>query len=369
MMSSRPLVSILTPVFNQSFYIEQTIRSVINQTYRNWEWIIVDDGSTDGTGDIINGIKDSRIKYIFQEHAGVYRLTASRNKAFTACKGDLIAMLDGDDYWPDYKLEEQVKNFASPDIVLSYGECLMVNGNGTKIYYRTLPVDQHIANNDPVGSSLKLFLLKRDCFITNSTVMLNKKALLDIGGFLEARDLAHDFTTWTRLSLEGRFVGNPICLGYWRRHLSSTNYRRSPEVLMNSGLDFLREFVVLNKQKLADLGFSYDTDILEAHWEKLNPYAHYYNRAVIALSSGSFREARAAFKNFLEGDTSLKQRLIYFLIILSSFAQYDLVNPLSTFKAKAEKIIKQYFLYSYNYRKGQIFNWSRKKTSRRGKDI
>ena len=339
MMTSRPLISILTPVFNQSSYIEQTIRSVLNQTYQNWEWIIVDDGSTDGSGDIINGFKDSRIEYIFQEHAGVDHLTASRNKAFTACNGDIIAMLDGDDYWPDYKLEEQVKNFASPDIVLSYGECMIVNGKGKKIYYRTLPADQHIANNDPVGSSLKLFLLQRSCFITNSTVMLNKKALLDIGGFLEARDLAHDFTTWTRLSLEGRFVGNPICLGYWRRHLSSTNYRRSPEVLMNSGLDFLREFVVLNKQKLADLGFSYDMDILDAHWRKLNPYLHYYNRAVIDLSSSSFRDARAAFKIFLERDTSLKHRLIYFLVILSSLVQYDLVNPLSIFKAKGEKIM------------------------------
>ncbi len=216
---------------------------------------------------------------------------------------------------------------------------MIVNGAGKKIFYRTIPTDRHIANNDPVGSSLKLFLLERNCFITNSTVMLNKKALLNIGGFLEAGGLAHDFTTWTRLSLEGRFVGNPLCLGYWRRHLSSTNYGRSPEVLMNSGLDFLREFVVLNKQKLTDLGFSYDRDILETHWRKLNPYSHYYNRAVIALSARSFREAKAASKNILGSDASLTQRLIYFLVILSSFVQYDLVNPLSVFKAKVEKII------------------------------
>ena len=342
MMTGKPLISILTPVFNQRCYIEQTISSVLNQTYQNWEWIVVDDGSTDGAGDIINGMKDSRIKYIFQEHAGIYHLTASRNKAFAACSGDLIAMLDADDYWPDYKLAEQVRNFSSPDIVLSYGECMIVNGKGEKMFYRTLPADRHIANNDPVGSSLKLFLLERNCFITNSTVMLHKKALLNIGGFVEAKDLAHDFTTWTRLSLEGRFVGNPLCLGYWRRHLSSTNYRRSPEALMNSGLDFLREFVVLNKQKLAALGFSYDTDILEAHWRKLNPNEHYYNRAVIALGSGAFREAREASKNILGKNALLMQRLIYFLIVLSSFVQYDLVNPLSAFKAKIVKIISDY---------------------------
>ena len=338
-MIPRPLISILTPVFNQSAYIQQTIRSVLNQTYQNWEWIILDDGSTDGTGDIINGVKDRRIKYFFQERAGRDHLTKTRNKALALCNGDLIAMLDGDDYWPDYKLEKQVENFASPDIVLSYGECMVVNGNRTKRYYSTLPADKHIANNDPVGSSLELLLMKRRCFIANSTVMLKKKALLAIGGFVEARDLSHDFTTWTRLSLEGRFVGNPFCLGYWRRHLASTNYGRNPEVLLSSGIDFLREFVVLNKQKLAALGFHYDMDILDAHWRKLNPYTHYYSRAVIALSAGSFGDARRAFKKYLQGDASLKQKLIYLLIILSSYVQYDLVNPLAVFKVTVEKII------------------------------
>ena len=338
-MITGPLISILTPVFNQSSYIKQTIHSVLNQTYQNWEWIIVDDGSTDGTGDIINSVKDRRIMYFFQERIGRDHLTKTRNKALARCQGDLIAMLDGDDYWPAYKLEEQVKNFISPDIVLSYGECMIVNGNCREMYYTTLPADKHIANNDPIGSSLELLLLKRNCFMANSTVMLNKKALLDIGGFIEAREMAHDLTTWTRLSLEGKFVGNPFCLGYWRRHLSSTNYGRNPEVLLNAGFDFLREFVALHKQKLDDLGFSYDIDMLDACWRKLNPYSHYYSRAVIALSSGSFREARAAFKIFLQRDASLKQRLIYFLIILSSLVRYDLVNPLSIFKVKAHKIM------------------------------
>ena len=127
-----PLISILTPVFNQSAYIKQTIDSVLKQTYQNWQWILVDDGSTDGTGDIITGVKERRIRYFFQEHAGRDHLTGTRNKALAECKGDLIAMLDGDDYWPAYKLEEQVKNFASPDIVLSYGECMIVNGEGKK---------------------------------------------------------------------------------------------------------------------------------------------------------------------------------------------------------------------------------------------
>jgi hypothetical protein len=185
--------------------------------------------------------------------------------------------------------------------------------------------------------------------------MLKKKIISDIGGFFDVRGLAHDFTTWTRLSLEGRFVGKPFCLGYRRRHQSSTNYNRNPKVLFDCGLDFLREFIVSNKQELIDLGFSCDTDILEAQWKKLNPYVHYYSRAIVALSSGSFIEGRKAFKKFLEGDASLKQRLIYFTILLSSLIRFDLVNPLASLKTTTEKIIHA------AYRKSRIFNRSKKR--------
>lgn len=341
-MHTNPLVSIITPVFNQEPYIEETIRGVLNQTYENWEWIICDDGSTDNTGNIIKEVRDVRMKYIFQEHMGPNHLVRSFNKALSMSNGKLIAMLDGDDYWPDYKLEVQVKNFDSPDTVLSYAECIMINKNGSTVQYRTLPADPHIASNDPIGSSLKLFLLKRSCFITNSTVMLDKEALLSIGGYIEAKGLWQDFPTWTRLSLEGKFAANPLCLGYRRMHLSSTSYAADPEAAMEDGINFLREFVLSNRQKLVDLGFFYDKDILEEHWKRLNPYAWYYSRAMVALSCGSFKKAKTAFKKFLEKDASLKQKLIYFLVVLSSFLQFDVVNPLVTLKVKLAKKMRVY---------------------------
>jgi glycosyltransferase involved in cell wall biosynthesis len=339
LLNATPLVSILTPVFNYGSFIEQTIRSVLNQTYENWEWIIIDDGSTDNTGDIIKGVKDSRIKYIFRKHAGIKDLVKSFNKALSLSNGDLIAMLDGDDYWPDYKLEVQTRNFGSADIVLSYGECFLVNVNDRKVQYRTLPSDPHIATNNPTGSSLKLFLLKRNCFFANSTVMINKKTLLSIGGFVEAKGLFQDFPTWTRLSIEGRFAANPCCLAYLRVHLSSASYNTAPEVRMIAGISFLRDFVRTNKQKLVELGCFYSMDILEEQWGKLNPYERYYSRAIVALSCNSFKEARAAFKKYLEKDASVKQKLIYCLVVLSSLLQIDLVNPLVRVKVQLEKMM------------------------------
>lgn len=337
-MSAKPLISILTPVFNNRLYIEQAIRSVLRQTYREWEWIILDDGSTDGVGDIIKSYKDCRIKYFFQERAGMEHLTRTSNKALKMCNGELIAMLDSDDYWPEYKLDVQVKSFEAHDIVVSYGECCVINGKGKNIYYLSIPEDTSVACNDPVGSSLKLFLLKRKNFINNSTVILKKKALLDIGGFLVVKDLARDFSTWTRLSLEGRFAGHRVCLGYWRRHPSSTSLARKPDTFFYSGLTFLKEFVHLNEKKIRSIGFYYDLDTLEKHWKELNPHMHYYTSAIISISSGLFSEARTEFKRFLSGDPSLKNKLIYLLFALSSLVKFDLVNPVANLKSKLIKL-------------------------------
>jgi glycosyltransferase involved in cell wall biosynthesis len=336
-MSAKPLISILTPVYNHRLYIEQTIASVLKQTYQKWEWVILDDGSTDGVGDIIKSYKDSRIKYFYQEHAGMEHLTGTYNKVLTMCHGELIAMLDSDDYWPENKLELQVKSFDDPDIVLSYGECSIINEKGKNIYYFSIPEDRHVACNDPVGSSLKLFILKRKSFINNSTVVLRTKALLNIGGFVEAEGLSQDLPTWTNLSLEGRFAAFPVCLNYWRRHPSSTNLARKPEVLFYSGLNFLKEFTYLNEQKLKSLGFYYDSDTLEKHWKTLNPNMHYYTRAIILINSGLFNEAKAEFKGFLDGDPSMKNKLIFLIFRLSSLIKFDLVNPIANLKSNLMK--------------------------------
>jgi len=336
-MVSKPLISILTPVYNQELYIEKTIKSVLNQTYQNWEWIILDDGSTDYTGDIIKSYKDSRIYYAFQEHAGLGQLVKTFNKALKMCNGDFIAMLDSDDYWPEYKLEMQMESFDKPDIVLSYGECCVVNQKERNISNMNIPGDACIANNEPVGSSLKILMFNRYCFIANSTVMLKKSALLNIGGFVEAEGLCQDFPTWTRLSLEGRFSAVPRCLGYWRRHPLSSNLSINPELLFDAGLNFLRASVLQNKGKLKDLGFLYDMDNLEEHWEKIKK-EHFsflpYNRVMLMLSVGLFGKAKAEFKKFLEKNSSLKNKLIYYLIFFSGLINADIVNPLSDFKRK-----------------------------------
>jgi glycosyltransferase involved in cell wall biosynthesis len=339
-MNKAPLVSIVTPTFNQKAYIEQTIRSVLNQTYINWEWIILDDGSTDGTGEIITGHKDSRIQYFFQENAGLSNLTGTYNKALQKCNGELVAMLDGDDYWPDYKLERQSKVFEDPDVVLSYGLCCLVNHKGKKIDRTAVPTDDSIACNNPVGTALKELFLVKSSFIPNPTVMVRRTALTNIGGFVHVGGLYHDFPTWTRLALEGKFSPLAHCMGYWRRHRRAVTLNSDQERFFHNRVGYIEAFIARNSERLNALGIVFNMVEMEKHWEIIGnsriPLLH-YDRAILMLKLGAFNDAEAFFRKFLTDNPSLKHTLIHFLFIISKIIHYDIVNPVAATKEKMGK--------------------------------
>ena len=108
------MVSIIIPAYNAEKYIEETINSVLNQTYNNWELIIIDDGSNDKTAEIINTLykDDNRIKYFFQNNTGV---SDARNNGLSKSKGKYIALLDADDVWEVNNLELKVNLLDSDE--------------------------------------------------------------------------------------------------------------------------------------------------------------------------------------------------------------------------------------------------------------
>lgn len=116
----RPLVSVITPAFNASRTIGQTIRSVQGQTFQNWEMIVVDDRSTDETCAIVEdrATSDNRIRLIRQPVNG--GPASARNAALEAAAGRYVAFLDSDDYWLPKKLERQLAFMAAKDVALSY---------------------------------------------------------------------------------------------------------------------------------------------------------------------------------------------------------------------------------------------------------
>jgi len=130
------LISIITPSYNSSKYIAKTIESVISQTYKNWEMIIVDDCSPDNANEIIDKYtkKDFRIKLIkLEQNIGPAN---ARNKGIKQAKGKYIAFLDSDDVWLPTKLEKQVKFMQDNDLALTCSSYYTINETNKQINTR-----------------------------------------------------------------------------------------------------------------------------------------------------------------------------------------------------------------------------------------
>jgi glycosyltransferase involved in cell wall biosynthesis len=215
-----PLVTVITPTYNHEAYIGQCIESVLSQTYPHWEQIIVDDGSTDRTHEIVKGYRDSRIVYVREEHKGVFGLASAYNRALNMSKGQLIAILEGDDFWPPTKLEKQVVAFREPSTVLSWGIGIYVDKDGKPVG-GCAPFRREVI---PGKDAMRKLLIGN--FATPTvTVMVRKTALLP-EGFIQPRGAPYvDYATWFLLARRGDFRFIREVLGYWRIHSGQTSRR------------------------------------------------------------------------------------------------------------------------------------------------
>ena len=160
------MVSIITPTYNSKDYIAQTIQSVLNQTYSNWEMIIVDDCSTDNTCEIITSFLkiDPRIsltKLNINSGAGI-----ARNTAIKLAKGEYISFLDADDLWKPHKLETQLEFLKTKNLTFTYSSYEQIddNGNFLNIKIEALP-------------NLSYNKLKLSNYVGNLTGIYNAKLL------------------------------------------------------------------------------------------------------------------------------------------------------------------------------------------------
>jgi len=136
------MVSIITPAYNVQRFITASIHSVLNQTYNNWEMIIVDDGSTDNTHNIIEGFssKDKRIKLL--RHKKTLGAALARNTAINAATGNFIAFLDADDLWEPHKLATQIEFMRANNVAISFTSYKLIDegGNSLNKVVQALPV-------------------------------------------------------------------------------------------------------------------------------------------------------------------------------------------------------------------------------------
>jgi glycosyltransferase involved in cell wall biosynthesis len=248
-MSARK-VSIITPTFNHGKFIADCIESVLQQTIKSWEMIIIDDGSTDDTPEIVSRYNDPRIKYIRKEHRGIKCLGENYNYALQMSKGEFVLILEGDDFIPPRRIEMQLPVFEDVKVVLSHGKYVYSWLDRTFTY--STPFKKGFLNNQPLGSALKLFLQGFN-FIGTQSVMIRKSTLLDVGGFEQPSYLPLvDYPTWMKVALKGRFAFIPEVLGYWRRHPLSITINRN-ESIFYGFLRYCDEFVSANENELCGL--------------------------------------------------------------------------------------------------------------------
>ena len=195
----RTLVSVVIPTYNRAWIVKEAVDSVLAQDYKDFELIVVDDGSTDDTSRVLAPYGDA-IKVVFQENKGV---SAARNRGVSQASGRFIAFLDSDDLWLPKKLSTQVEFFHQrPDALICQTEEIWVrNGN------RVNPKKRHKKHSGMIFEpSLEL------CLVSPSAVMIRRDVLDSAGGFDETLPACEDYDLWLRISC--RFpvylIGTPL---------------------------------------------------------------------------------------------------------------------------------------------------------------
>lgn len=192
------LISVIIPVFNGQNTIQRTIESVLNQTFEDYELIIINDGSTDSTEEVISQIPDPRIKVFNYSNSGP---SASRNRGIDIASGKYISFIDADDLWTSDKLEKQLyKLEENPQAKIAYSWTNYIDEFDKFLY-----PGSHITANGNVYEKLLL-----NNFIENgSNPLIYRQALIEVGGFDESLFAAEDLDVWFKLAIKYEFVAVP----------------------------------------------------------------------------------------------------------------------------------------------------------------
>ena len=196
-------ISVIIPTYNRKHTLSRSIGSVISQTIKPLEIIIVDDGSTDGTGDWVSA-KYPSVKYIYQKNSGV---SSARNNAIQNTKGGWIAFLDSDDEWLPNKLEQQINYIqAHPEYVLCHTNEIWIR-NGRRV--------NQMKKHKKFGGEVFEKCLDI-CRISPSSALIKKSIFEKIGYFDESLQVCEDYDLWLRITAKYKilFIDEPLIVKY-----------------------------------------------------------------------------------------------------------------------------------------------------------
>lgn len=241
-MDGTELISIVMPAYNAALFIESTIDSIIAQTYRNWELIIVDDGSSDGTKEIVSRYisADKRIRYVHQNNG---KQGKARNTGVAHAKGDFIAFQDADDLWKPDMLERQFRLLNQTDADLVFSRIQYIDATSNPLF------DYHgISKVTYCGTEGLLELIKGNS-IPIITVVARKRSIISAGGFKSSEQLqfGEDYDLWLRMLLNGaKFVSSNEPLALYRKHEMQSSKL--------AGTKYIQLLTIINDLKASGIG-------------------------------------------------------------------------------------------------------------------
>jgi glycosyltransferase involved in cell wall biosynthesis len=236
-----PRVSVIIPTYNCEQFIGRAINSALAQTYRDFEVIVVDDGSTDRTQSLVAGYGDA-VHYVYQSNQGA---SAARNAALTRAGGEFIAYLDADDLWDPEKLVRQIAYLdAHPACGFVHTEVSVIDEQDKVLYAR---FNHDTGRAVPQGRCVRDVLLRSH--IQTLTVLERRIAFNDAGNFDLRLPVAQDYLHWILIVLRGYEVGylpEPLGQYRWREGSLMSSQRRLLD-------DFVKIYeIVLTEQSLKD---------------------------------------------------------------------------------------------------------------------
>lgn len=273
-MNSEPLVSVITPAFNAAGTVRQTIESVLAQTYRNWELLVVDDASTDGTAEIVAGFaaRDPRI-HLIRLPVNTGAPGRAKNAALSECSGELVSFLDADDQWMPNKLAVQVAHFDRTDIDLCYS-------GGWYVDEALNPCGTFIPRQGE-GWLFDRLLAQYD--INNQTVMARRSAIFSQSEprFKPDIVIGEDYELFMRIARTGKLRALPDQLAIYRLRPDSVSGSQLEHA--HEGVSEVVRWVSADRELAARCGHS--LDIAKAKER--------YYRAKAAMMRGDRSAARA----------------------------------------------------------------------------
>jgi glycosyltransferase involved in cell wall biosynthesis len=187
-----PLVTVVTPAYNVAKYVGETVDSVLRQTFRDFEYLVVDDGSEDNSVDVVkaHARDDPRFRLVAGEHRGQ---SAARNAGIREAKGEYIAFLDGDDRWHPRFLERQLGLIQSlpPDVGVVFCRSRLVLENGTLVFFQWQRVGRYDFDD---------FLVSGNPARSGSSLLIRKSCFTEAGVFDEKLRYGEDLDMWLRIA-------------------------------------------------------------------------------------------------------------------------------------------------------------------------